>query len=585
VPSSTASCSRRLLEEGQRDLASVQDRLGRDFPKTDAGWSVRLRSLKEVRVGNAQRGLIVVLIAVGLMWVIAVANIAGLTLVQMQRRGREVALRVALGASRVRVVGTIVREGLLIAIAGGGIGAVLSGWLVSLMPTVLMRTPRINELALDWRALAFAAATSLLATFAFSVIPALTSTRSRLRSSLADGSRSIAGARHRLQQTLVVGQVALSVLLVGSAALLLRSYYNLTRVDTGFDASGVITFHVGARWDEDRTRIGQLQQALLAKLEELPHVEAAGLVNFLPATGATLRYDAKVSELTGPNDDGSMSVGSRTIGGDYMRAIRAQLVTGDWCREFPLAGSNRPLNALVNQRFVDVFAPGQDIVGRTLSFTQVTGTTFTIAGVVGNLAEDGHAMGAAPYVYNCNPAGAWPDPDYVARTSEPSGIAGELRRIVNEIEPGRAIFGVRPLQAALDAALDRPRLDAAMLALFATAAVTLAAIGLYSLFMLIVSERAREMALRLAVGAEPRQLIQLVVTGAARLLAGGVVLGVALTIAADRLLRGVLFGVSSFDTLALAASIVILVVVATIAVTVPAIRAARIAPGEALRGE
>jgi hypothetical protein len=280
-----------------------------------------------------------------------------------------------------------------------------------------------------------------------------------------------------------------------------------------------------------------------------------------------------------------MSVGSRTIGGDYMRAIRAQLVTGDWCREFPLAGSNRPLNALVNQRFVDVFAPGQDIVGRTLSFTQVTGTTFTIAGVVGNLAEDGHAMGAAPYVYNCNPAGAWPDPDYVARTSEPSGIAGELRRIVNEIEPGRAIFGVRPLQAALDAALDRPRLDAAMLALFATAAVTLAAIGLYSLFMLIVSERAREMALRLAVGAEPRQLIQLVVTGAARLLAGGVVLGVALTIAADRLLRGVLFGVSSFDTLALAASIVILVVVATIAVTVPAIRAARIAPVEALRGE
>jgi putative ABC transport system permease protein len=573
------------IEAGQRELGSVQEALARDFPKTDAGWSVQLRGLKDARIGDAGRGLVIVLGAVASLWVIAVANIAGLTLVQMQRRERELALRVALGASRVRVIATVVREGLLIALVGGGLGALLTGWLLSVMPAILTRTPRINEVALDWRALSFVIATSVLAAFAFSLIPALTSTRSTLNPTLTAGTRTIGGGHHGVQRLLVVAQVALSVLLVGSATLLLRSYSNLTRIDIGFDPSSVITFHVGARWDEDRTRIGHLQTELLSRLEQLPHVQAAGLTNFFPATGATLRYEFKVSGLVGPNDDGSMTVGTRMIGGGYLRAIRAQLVAGSWCPALAIAGSGVPFMALVNQRFVEVFASGQDVVGRIVTLTQAGAATFTIAGVVGNLIEDGHAASAAPYIYTCSPAGAWPDPEYVVRTSDPRTLTAELRRIVGEIEPGRAVFGVRPLQAVLDAALDRPRLDAAMLSLFASAAVTLAAIGLYSLFMLIVSERAREMALRLAIGAEPAQLIRLVVAGAGRLLAGGLVLGIVLTIAADRLLRGVLFGVSPFDAVALAASTLVLAIVAAVAVTAPAIKVARIAPVEALRGD
>ena len=570
---------------GQQELSSVQESLARDFPKTDAGWSVQLRGLKDARIGDAGRGLVIVLGAVVLLWVIAVSNIAGLTLVQMQHRAREMALRVALGASRVRVVATVIREGLLIALVGGGLGALLAGWLLSIMPTILTRTPRINELALDWRALSFVAATSVLAVCAFSLIPAVASTRSTLSPTLAAGSRAIAGGHHRLQRLLVVAQVALSVLLVGSATLLLRSYSNLTRIDTGFDPSSVITFHVGARWDEDRTRIGHLQSELLSRLEQMPQVQAAGLTNFFPATGATLRYQFKVSGLVGPNDDGSMTVGTRMIGGGYFRAIRAQLVAGSECPALAQTGSGVPSAALVNQRFVEVFANGQDVVGRTLTLTQAGAANFTITGIVGNLVEDGHAAGAAPYAYTCSPAGAWPDPEYVVRTSDSRALVAELRRIVGEIEPGRAVFGVRPLQEVVDAALDQPRLDAAMLSLFASAAVTLAAIGLYSLFMLIVSERSREMALRLAIGAEPRQLIQLVMAGAGRLLAVGLLLGVVLTIAADRLLRGVLFGVSPFDSLALAASTLVLAIVATLAVAVPALKAARIAPVDALRGD
>jgi putative ABC transport system permease protein len=573
------------IDAGQGELAAVQDTLARGFPKTDAGWSVRLRKLKDVRIGDVGRALVIVLSAVASLWVIAIANIAGLTLVQMQRRGREMAVRVALGASRANVVVTVIREGLLIALGGGALGALLTAGLLSIAPAILTRTPRINEIALDWRVLSFAAATSALAACAFSLIPALVSTRATPGPAMTASGRAIAGGHHRLQRMLVVGQVALSVLLVGSATLLLRSYHNLTRVDTGFDPSSVVTFHVGARWDEDRTRIGHLQQELVSRLEQLPHVQAAGLTNFFPATGATLRYEFKVSGLAGPNDDGSMTAGTRMIGGGYLRAIRAQLIAGSSCPALTLGGRGVPLAALVNQRFVEVFASGQDVVGRTLTLTQGGGASFTITGIIGNLAEDGHAASAAPYVYTCSPAGAWPDPEYVVRTSDSSALVAELRRIVGEIEPDRAVFGVRPLQEVLDAALDRPRLDATMLSLFASAAVTLAAIGLYSLFMLIVSERAREMALRLAIGAEPRQMIQLVMSGAGRLLAGGIVLGVVLTLAADRLLRGVLFAVSPFDGIALASSIVILVLVAALAVAAPAMKAARLAPVEALRGE
>src|SRR4029453_7661068 len=189
-------------------------------------------------------------------------------------------------------------------------------------------------------------------------------------------------------------------------------------------------------------------------------------------------------------------------------------------------------SVMVNQRFVDLYAANQNPIGRHLRMAQVPSVAFGIVGVVGNIAEDGYGTTAAPYVYTCDPAGSWPDPEYVARTADVRAFATDLRRIVHDLDPGRAIFGFRPVQEVLDAALDRPRLDAAILGFFAAAAVTLAAVGLYSLFMLVVSERAREMAVRLAIGAAPSQMIGLVMSGAGRLLAGGIVLGIFLSAAA-----------------------------------------------------
>ena len=572
------------IEQAARDLALVQEELGRQFPKTDTGWSVEIRSLKDARVESSRRGLVLVFASVGALWLIAVANIAGLTLVQVRRRARELAVRAALGASRGRAIAMVWREGLLIGALGAALGVAIAIGLVKVIPTILTATPRMNELTLDWRALSFTAVTTLLATVIVSVIPAVVGTRRDLPQMVAMGSRGVAGGRHRFQQGLVLAQVALSVALVGSATLLLRSYYKLTIVDRGFDPAGVVTFHVAAGWSEDRYRVGLLQTQLLTRLSELPHVQAAGLTNFLPAPGGSLRYSVRVAGLTGPNADGTMTVGSRTVTEGYLRTIRAPLVAGSFCSPFRMDDKARTV--MVNQRFLDVHAPNQNIVGRGLEMMQNgPGAAYTITGILGTMAEDGPAVTPMPFVYVCSEPGWWPDPEYVVRTADARALGRDLRQIVNGIDSKRAIFGLRPLTEVVDGAFDQPRLDAAILSSFASAALALAGIGLYSLFMLVVADRTREIAVRLAIGASPAEMIRLVAAAAARLLAGGLILGVGLTAAADRVLRGVLFGVASFDAGALAASVAVIATVAIAAVATPAIRAARVAPTDALRGD
>jgi predicted permease len=572
------------IEQAARDLALVQEDLARQFPKTDTGWSVEVRSLKEARIGTSRRGLVLLFSAVGALWLIAIANIAGLTLVQIRRRARELAIRSALGASRSRAIAMVWREGLIVGALGAALGAVLAMSLVRLMPAVLTATPRLNELALDWRALAFTAITTLLATLVVSVVPAVLGTRRDLQQAIAAGARGVAGGRYRFQQGLVVAQVALCVTLVGSATLLLRSYYNLTGVDRGFDPDGAMTFHVAAGWSEDRYRVGLLQTQLLSDLSALPHVQAAGMTNFLPAPGGSLRYSVRVSGLTGSNADGSMTIGSRTITEGYLRAIRAPLVAGALCP--PIRMDDKSRYAMVNQRFVETFAQNQNLVGRTLEMLQSgSNATYTLVGVVGTMAEDGPAVSPVPFVYTCAQPGWWPDPEYVVRTADARAFAADLRQIVNRIDSKRAIFGLRPLAEVVDGAFDQPKLDAAMLGAFASAALGLAGIGLYSLFMLVVSDRTREIAVRLAIGASPGEMIRLIATSAGRLLMGGIVLGMMLTAGAHRIIGGMLFGLTSFDAGTLAASAAVIITVAMAAVAVPAVRAARVAPTDALRGE
>jgi putative ABC transport system permease protein len=569
------------LDQARTDLSRVQQQLGEQYPATDKDWGTLVMDLKETRVGEYRLALLMIFGAVGLLLLIAVANVAGLMLVQLRRRATELAIRSAIGASHRQVVMVIVREVALLAIVGTIAGAFVALWLTHAIATGFT-IPRISEVTVDRRALAFAAGISALAAATFGLLPAILTTRRGLAPVLSSAGRGVFGGRHRLQGSLVVAQIALSVVLAGAAGLLVRSYGALSRVPTGFNTDNTITFHVGAAWDEDRDKVGQLQERLVAGLLQLPGVKAAGFANFFPATGATLRNEVQVQGIAGPEADGQLTVGERTVTPGFLKALQVPLLAGEWCPEVR-SGPNAARTVMVNARFVDLYAGGRSVIGRNLSISQM-GDVGRIVGTIGNMIEDGPSAPAAPYVYVCMPAGGWPDPEYVVRTQgDPRAVMTMVRELVRSLDATRPLFGVRSVESIIGESLDQPRLNARFLTVFAAAALALAALGLYGLLTLLVADRRRELGVRIALGASFADLVRLVLAGAGRLIALGIAAGLLLTLAVTQALRTMLFGVTGHDARALAGSVLALTIVSLLAIAIPARQAAKISPMEALR--
>jgi hypothetical protein len=360
--------------------------------------------------------------------------------------------------------------------------------------------------------------------------------------------------------------VALTVLLLASAGLMLRSYYNLAHVDPGFDASRSITFHMAAAWDEDRTHVGQMQEGLLDKLNSMPGVESAGFANFLPASGATLRYQVSLVETASTDDSGKITTGERSITKGYLKAMGAPILAGTDCPDLRSL-LNGPPKALVNRRFAERFAKGRNLPGQHIRFLQdlvMAGAQgMEIVGVAGDLREDALNVAPGPYLYVCIVPGGWPDPEYVVRAQgSPAMLERLIRPIAHAIDPTRAVFGVQTVREVLNQSLDEPRLKSRVVSVFALAAMLLASIGLYSLVTLVVAARTREIGVRMTLGAEPRQIAGQIVASIARLLGIGAAAGLLLTWMAERILRSLLFGVNGMDSVTLAGVVLALGMVA-----------------------
>jgi putative ABC transport system permease protein len=579
------------VAQAQDDLARVQRDLGQEFPQSDKGWSAVVGDMKEARVAGYRRALFFVFGAVALLLLIAVANVAGLMLTQLQRRARELAIRSSIGGTRMQVVSGVMREVVLIAIAGVGLGWLLAAWLVTFLAKAFDTLPHSAAIRLDWRALLFAALGGFLAVMLCGLLPALRSTRADISALLSRGGRGASG-QTKWQSTLVACQIAVTVLLVASAGLLLRSYHNLSHVDLGFDPAHAITFHVGAGWGEDRTRIGQMQKAILAQLESTPGVEAAGDTNFLPTIGATLRYQVALEGLAGASDSGHITIGERSISRGYLAALGTPLLAGQDCPDLaPVSNDLReagdPPKALVSRRFADTYGHGQNLIGRHLRWVeQPLGAPIEIVGIAGNAREDTLDVAPAPYVYVCMVPGGWPDPEYVVRThGDTRALMHQIRPIVHNIDASRAVFGLQSVQDVVNVSLETPGLNTRMLTGFALAALLLASVGLYGLVSLAVAARTREIGVRMALGAGAAQIAGHVVSGVTRLLGLGLAAGLLLTFLADRILRSVLFGVSPMDVATLAATVLMLAIVSALATFAPTRRAARIDPLTAIRTE
>ncbi len=569
-------------ERARADLAAVQHALGEQFPQTDKDWSVAVSDLREKLVGNSARPLLLLLGSVALLLLITVTNVAGLVLAQLHQRERELAIRASIGASRSQVVASVMREIALLAIAGAVGGGALASASLRLLAHEFSSLPRINELAFDWRPLLFAIAAGFLGAVGFGLLPALRATRADLTASFLRMGRGIAGNHQRLQRTLVAAQIALTMALLAGAGLLVRSFYNLSHVELGFNPDNVVVFHVGAAWDENRALVGRMQEHLVSELQRLPGVESAGITNFLPASGATLRYQVSLEGIARSDDQGQMPAGERSVSPGYLKALHAPLIAGQWCPEARLDFKAAP-KMMVNRRFVDVYAQGESVVGRHATFDSVP---MEIVGVIGDMKEDSVGAQAYPYVYYCLMAGGWPDPEYVVRaTADPRAVLSAIRALVHNTAPNRAVFGVRSLEDAIGADLDRPRSNARLLALFALSALVLAAVGLYGLVAQLVTAQRREIGIRIAIGAEPWLMVRSIVSGAGRLIALGIVAGFTIALAARPVLGSLLFGVGSLDSVSFAAAALMLALVCALAAFVPARRAARIDPIETLRAE
>jgi putative ABC transport system permease protein len=576
------------ISAARAELSRVQADLGREFPGTDKGWSVQVSDLKDSRVGGHRSSLSVMFWAVVMLLLIACANAGGLMLGQLHRRERELAIRSSLGATRGQLVGVVMREVIVLVAGGAALGCSFALWGVKLLRTVFLSLPRIDEIGLNFRALAFAVGASVVAAVMFGLAPALETLRTELSGRLYQATRTQPRGRRRLQNLLVASQFAVTLVLLLGTGLLVRSYSKLVQVEPGFDPSHVITFHVGAEWGEDRPTIGRMQERLVAELGRLPGVQAAGLTNFLPATGATLRFEVTLEGTSADADTGKLLVGERTLGGDYIQALRILVLQGQACPVLRM-DFNAPVKALVNQRFVDRFANGGSVLGRHLSFGRLTsGRGMEIVGVVADAKEDGLDAPAYPYVYACPSAASWPDPEYVVRTTgDPRAIMAAVRQIVRNVAPNRAVFGVQTLEHSMETSLNTPRLSAEVLALFAATALVLAAVGLYSLVMLAITAQTKELGLRVALGAEPSRIVVGVIWNASKpvlvgLAAGSILAAVALNAKA---VRSALFGVSVTDAATLLSVVAILALVSLLAAIVPAKRAVGIDPIRALREE
>ena len=567
------------VAQARADMTAVARTLAEQFPPTDKGWSVAIMGLKENRVGGAGRPLVMLFGAVAMLLIITIINVAGLVLAQLHQRERELAVRASIGGTRVQVMGAVLREIVLLASAGALGGWALAAVSLRVLARAFANTPRIGELAPDWRPLLFAVAASLLATIGFGLVPAVRATRGDLTASLLRLGRGIAGSHQRFQRFLVTAQIALTMALVAGAGLLIRSYSNLTRVETGVDASRTVMFHVGAAWDENRALVGRLQEQLISDLRRLPGVEAAGITNFLPASGATLRYQAEVEGLARSEDQGKMPSGERTVSPGYLQALHVPLLTGEWCPELRL-DFQAPGKAMVNRRFAEVYGRGENLVGRRL---RLDGVPMQIVGIIGNVKEDSVAGPFYPYTYVCAMGGYWPDPEYVVRASgDPRGVLASIRQLAHNDAPNRAVFGVRTMEDAIGSDLDQPKSSARLLSLFAAAALLLAAVGIWGMVTETVNARRHEIGIRMAVGAQPAQIVESIVAGAGRLILVGALIGLVLIVVARPLAGSLLFGVGALDAMTLIIGVVVLTLVSTVAALVPARSAARVDPMESL---
>jgi putative ABC transport system permease protein len=429
---------------------------------------------------------------------------------------------------------------------------------------------------------AFTLAAGIMTTVVFALAPALQATRVDPAEALARGGRGQTGGPHRLQQLLVVTQIAVAIVLLVGAGLVIRSFVRLSSVSPGFDPAGVLTFRMSASWSENGTSVVSRLARTLRRLEEVPGVDAAAVSQALPAG---IDFPPGEFSIVGRDAGEKLFAHSRGVSAGYFRTLSIPVLQGTSCEDDPAA----PIfsRALVTRAFADRYFPGEDPIGHAIGGPNLPpGRQLTITGIVGDVRENGLMHAPEPLVYWCGYSPYWPDPYFIVRTTvaHPASVAA-IRAALAEIEPKRAIYAVRPLVESLSQSKAQQRLNTVLLSLFAATALLVAALGVYGVLSQLVAGQQREIGVKLALGARGSQILAAIFAHAGAMAAAGTVAGLAAAAALSRLMTALLFGVSAHDPLTFVLVPLVLAAVAGAAASIPARRAIAIEPAQALRAD
>ena len=573
------------LGQAQAAFDTVAARFAEERPDVHDGEGILVSPLADEATGAVRPALVVLLAAVGLLLVAGCANVATLSLARAQARARDLAVRSALGASRARLVVELLVESVVLAAAGGAAGVLVArlglGALLSLVPSDV---PRLDSVAIDGRVLAFAVALSALTALLFGTLPALRAARPDLQEALRQEGRSgtETPARQRTRRLLVMVEVALASVLVVGAGLLGRSFARLVSVDLGFRPDRVLVASTSRPRGEPREARAVFHRGLLERIAAVPGVESAALAYDHPLEATW----TDSFSIPGRKDDEDMGAWMRTVSAGYLRTLGIDLVAG---RGFdPGEDEARPGVVLVNETFARRFFPGEDPLGRRLVIPAPTRPDpprdYEIVGIVRDVRFLGPAAPAEPAFYvHLGQFPQW-DTKLLVRTSgDPLSIVGAVRTAVHGIDPLQPISEVTTLDAVASRAVAEPRFAMTLVGLFGGLAFLVAAIGIYGMLAYTVSQRTREIGVRVALGARPGDLTRLVLGQGLAVTLAGVAAGLAAAAAIARLVSSLLYGVSPFDPLTFTGAGIALVAVALVASWVPVRRATRIDPMVALR--
>jgi predicted permease len=573
-------------ESARAEMGTLAAQTARERVHMNSGWSATAVPLLDQAVGSVRRLLLMIFAAVGLVLLLACANVSNLLLMRASGRAHEISVRLALGASRSRILRQSLIESLLLALCGGLLGVALAGTALHVLKISLpesLHIPRLREATLNLPVLLYSAAASVLSAVIFGLAPALESLKRDVSEDLHESTRSVTSGRE-VRRVLVVTEISLAFVLVSAAGLMVRSFLRLASMETGFDAENVLTVRMRLLPAQKQEYQAEVVREMLDRIRALPGVVADGAIGILPMEGTNSRtsyYRAdRPDPLPNARPGGEVSI----ITPGYFEAMGIPMIRGRAFDAQDRSGSR--LVAILNQSAARMLFSGEDAVGKRVKVEWTNNDVVEVIGVAADIRHSGVSTPPDPCLFMPNDQQPFPYAALAVRTvGDPAQLENAIREQIRLVDADQGISKIEPMQQMVSDSIARPRLEATVLTLFAVIALGLASIGLYGLIAFSVAQRAREIGIRVALGASRAGVFRMILGDGLRLTLIGGILGLAAIIGLTRFLRSLLFAIQPLDPVTLISVACVLMLVSLLACYVPARRATKADPAAVLRRE